>query len=163
LNIPLIAGQIFLSGGVLVPDILDSRPVMTEFYDVKPNSPTGIVDGFAKLAAIEAFLFFNSLPYTPGVLYTPTPFLPIPLAGPALGAVIGPLPVSICGAPNVTLGTLRAAPGLLLYKLCIEADLECYAKVIGLELLIAAIIVAILTFGGGFGPVPVPVPVPVPL
>jgi hypothetical protein len=157
LNPLLLAGQISLAGGVLVPDILDTRTL--DFYDVKPDSPDGRFLGRGKLAAIDAFMAFNALPYGRGVFYTPTPSLPIPLGGPALvqsiSAIVGPLavaPALACGFPVVTLAPKRAASGLLLYQVCVEADLDCYLKVLALEALIAAIIIAVILTQGGLLP-----------
>ena len=175
LNVALLAAQISLSGGVLVPDILDTRT--DEFYDVKPDSPDGRAAGRGKLAAIDAFMSFNSLPYTRGTAYTPTPSIPIPLAGAALTAAItallGPAmvaPALLCGIPDVTLAPKRIAPGLLAYEICVEADLDCYLKVMALEALIAIVILAILYLLGEGAPAsrcrrpdPVPVPAPAPL
>lgn len=165
LNVALLAGQIALSGGILVPDILDTRGVK-EFYDVKPDSADGRPAGRAKLAAIDAFMSFNSLPYVRGSSYTPTPSLPIPLAGPALAAAItaigGPAlaaPAMACGLPVVTLAPTRAASGLLVYQICIEADLDCYLRVLALEALVAAIIVAVLAaIASGGATIPETVP-----
>jgi Domain of unknown function (DUF4157) len=165
LNKLLLAAQISLSGGVLVPDILDTRGT-PEFYDVKPDSPDGRAAGRGKLAAIEAFMAFNRLPYERGVSYTPTPSLPIPLAGAALiaaiSAIAGPAavpPVLACGLPLVTLAPKRAG-GLLLYQVCVEADLDCYLKVLALEALIAAIILAALATEGASLPETVPALIP---
>jgi hypothetical protein len=114
---------------------------------------------------------FNGLPYGRGTSYTPTPSLPIPLAGPALAAafsvILGPaalttiLPVlAACGLPVVTLAPRLAANGLLLYEVCVEADLDCYLKVLALEALIAAVILAALATGGASLPETVPETVP---
>jgi hypothetical protein len=145
LNVPSLAIQIGLSGGVLVPDILDTRGTPPEFYEVKPDSPDGRLAGRGKLAAIDAFMSFNSLPYVRGTTYTPKSPLPIPIPPAVLAAAIG-LPAAICGVPVVTLEAKRAASGLLLYQVCIEADLDCYLKVLTLEALVALIIVAIIVF-----------------
>lgn len=161
LNVALLAAQIGLSGGVLIPDILDTRAGQ-EFYEIKPDSIDGRPAGRAKLAAIDAFMSFNSLLYTRGLSYTPTPSIPIPLAGPALGGLIGLPAVIACGVPTVTLKTVRSASGLLLYEVCVEADLDCYLRVqVTLAALIVAIIIAILIARGL--PVPVPVPALVPV
>jgi hypothetical protein len=108
LNKALLAAQISLSGGVLVPDILDTRS--DELYDVKPNSIDGLAAGRGKLAALDAFMAFNSLPYARGSSYSPSPSIPIPLGGPALvaalTALLGPAiagPAVACGLPVVTL------------------------------------------------------------
>lgn len=165
LNKALLAVQISLSGGVLVPDILDTRS--DEFYDVKPNSIDGRAAGRGKLAALDAFMTFNSLPYTRGSSYTPSPFIPIPLAGPALvaslTALVGPavaIPALACGLPLVTIKPERSAAGLLVYEVCVEADLDCYLKVLALDALIAAVIIAAIASGGASLPETVPELIP---
>ena len=166
LDVTLLSLQIGLSGGVLVPDILDTRS--QELYEIKPDSPDGRVLGRGKLAAIDAFMSFNSLPYARGTSYTPTASIPIPLGAAALAPFLG-LPILLaCGIPDVTLKVTRAAPGLLLYEICITADFGCWLKVFTLELLIVLIILAILAAKRlplpiPVPPVPVPVPAPVPV
>lgn len=165
LNKYLLAAQISLSGGILVPDILDTRS--DEFYDVKPDSKDGHIAGRAKLAALDAFMTFNKLPYIRGTSYTPSSSLPIPLANAALTAailqVLGPsaiAPALACGTPVATLAPRRAAAGLLVYEICVEADLDCYLKVMSLEALIAIVIIAAIIAAGAAagagGGVPVP-------
>ena len=173
LNMALLAAQIGLSGGVLVPDILDTRLAaggMPEFYDVKPDSPDGRAAGRGKLAAIDAFMSFNKLPYSRGSSYTPAASIPIPLPGPAFTAalttLLGPagasvaIPILACGMPVVTLAPKRIANGLIAYQICVEADLDCNLKVVALEVLIAAIILAALATGGASVPETVPALVP---
>ncbi|HLA20240.1 MAG TPA: DUF4157 domain-containing protein [Pseudolabrys sp.] len=153
----LLAGQIGLSGGVLVPDILDTR--VQELYEIKPDSISGRVAGRGKLAAIDAFMSFNSLPYVRGTAYAPTASIPIPLGGAALAPFLG-LPILLsCGIPNVSLSVTRPAAGLILYEICVEADFDCWLKVLTLELMIALIILAILATRG----IPIPAPAPVPV
>lgn len=148
-----LALQVSLSGGVLVPDILDTRT--SEFYDVKPDSPDGRIAGRAKLSAIDAFMSFNKLPYARGTSYTPTPSIPIPLSSAALmtaltliGGATTAVPALACGLPIVTLAPRRSAAGLLVYEICVEADLDCYLKVLTIEALIAAVIVAAIVTRG---------------
>ena len=139
---------------MLVPDILDTRigsAASPEFDDVKPDSADGRIAGRGKLAAIDAFMAFNKLPYLRGSSYVPTPSLPIPLAGPAFTAalttLLGPtvaIPALACGIPVVTLAPKLIANGLIAYQICLEADLDCYLKVLALEALVAAAILAIL-------------------
>jgi hypothetical protein len=162
LDVTLLSLQIGLSGGVLVPDILDTRS--QELYEIKPDSPDGRFLGRSKLAAIDAFMSANSLPYVRGTGYTPTASIPIPLGAAALVPFLG-LPVLLaCGVPDVTLKVSRAAPGLLLYEICITADFDCWLKVFALELLIVLIILAILAAKRLPLPIPVPpTPVPAPL
>jgi hypothetical protein len=169
----LLALQIGVSGGVLVPDILDTRPGSTaapEFYDVKPDSVDGRALGRGKLASIDAFMSFNSLPYVRGDSYTPSALIPIPMTAVALATAIaglvGPgtaiLPmIAACGLPKVSLEVKRMSSGLLVYRVCVEADLDCYLKVIALEVLLAAVIAAVLLLGPEILPPVLAPPVPV--
>lgn len=162
LSVPLLATQIGLSGGVLVPDILTARPGMSAFYDVKPNSVDGNAAGRAKLAAIEAFMAFNGLPYVPGASYTPTPEIRIPVSLTALAAALAiPLQSLACGPPIVSLRVTRRVPGLLTYELCMEADFDCYLKVTTLAALLAAAIALAILSGGSAVPAEAPVLVPI--
>jgi Domain of unknown function (DUF4157) len=159
LNTALLAAQIGISGGVLVPDILDTRSVAggaPEFYEIKPDSPDGRALGRGKLAAIDAFMSFNSLPYVRGTSYVPTPSFPMPISSALLGSVLGLPIVLACGLPTVTLEPTRTDPALILYQVCVEADFDCYLKVITLEALLALIIILIL-IARGF-PIPIPAP-----
>jgi hypothetical protein len=165
LNIASLAIQIGLSGGVLVPDILDSRPIagVPEFYEIKPDSPDGRALGRGKLAAIDAFMSFNSLPYVRGTTYTPTASIPMPISSVILGGLIGLPLVLSCGLPTVTLEPVRTAPGLIVYQVCVEADFDCYLKALSLVLLLALIIIAILLGRGVQIPIPELDPVPTPV
>lgn len=114
--------------GLNRPDILTDNGVRREFYEIKPNSPTGLVAGAAKLLAIEAFMGIWSLPYVPGTVYIPaTPMIKVAVVN------VGPWPV------EVFLRILRPAPGLIVYDVCFRGEL---AK-IGVAAL-AAIILAII-------------------
>lgn len=146
LNRILLASQIELSGGVLVPDILDVRD--DELYEIKPDSISGRAAGRAKLAAIDAFMSFNSLPYVRGSSYTPTPSIDIPLGGAALAPFLGLPTLLSCGIPKVSLSVTRSAIGLILYEVCVEADFDCWLKVMSLEAMLAAIIIAVLASDG---------------
>lgn len=159
LNRALLATQIGLSGGILVPDVLDVRD--HQLYEIKPDSVDGRLAGRGKLAAIDAFMSFNTLPYVRGTTYTPTPSIPIPLASAALAPFLGLPTLLACGIPNVSLSVTRPAPGLVLYEICVEADFDCWLKVMTLELMIALIILAILVSRGIPLPAPGPAPVPV--
>jgi hypothetical protein len=55
-----------------IPDICThDEPRRTEYYEVKPNSTTGLRDGDIKLAEIDAFNQFFNLPYRPGRIWSP--------------------------------------------------------------------------------------------
>jgi len=55
-----------------IPDICThDYPRRTEYYEIKPNSPTGRIDGAIKMAEIQAFNDAYNLPYTPGTIFRP--------------------------------------------------------------------------------------------
>lgn len=117
--------------GLNRPDILTDNGVRKEYYEIKPNSPTGLADGIAKLFSVGAFMGLWSLPYVPGTAYVPAPPMILIASG-----KIGPWPL------EVYLRISRVSPGLVIYDVCFRGEL---AK-IGLAALIAvlAAIVVIL-------------------
>ena len=145
-----------------VPDLLDTRTTFSrsgrgEFYEIKPNSPSGTRAGRDKLHDIDAYMALTPpLPYERGSTWSPgTISIPIPLTAiltalsviPGLGSLAGQLARAFlfCGAPDVTLEVRRTEPGLLQYRLCVEADLACYAEyAIAEDVLIAIIAIIIL-------------------
>jgi hypothetical protein len=138
-----------LSVGALlkIPDLMThDSGIRTEFYEIKPNSITGRVDGSTKIALIEALMIFHSLVYTPGIQYSPNTRIKI-FAGTPLGCKL-----------QVFFHFQRIAPGLIVYDICAEGELEKLGLIALLAIL--AIILAILLRGrvpeGGFEPVPIP-------
>lgn len=93
---------------VKVPDIISHRPGRMEFYEIKPNSPSGQLSGAEKVA------FFNvlcsptvaNLPYKPGTAYRPNFNFPLGRAT-ALGA-----------SWELDIHVFWATAGLILYELC---------------------------------------------
>ncbi len=55
-----------------IPDICThDYPRREEYYEIKPNSVSGLFDGNEKLAEIQAFNDFFDLPYRAGRIFTP--------------------------------------------------------------------------------------------
>lgn len=55
-----------------IPDICThDSPRRLEYYEVKPNSPSGRSDGLEKIAEIDAFNDNFNLPYKPGKIWKP--------------------------------------------------------------------------------------------
>ena len=145
-----------------VPDLLDTRTTFSasgngEFYEIKPKSSAGTKAGRDKLKDIDDYMAKTPvLPYERGDTWSPgTISIPIPLTAilsalavlPGIGQLAGQLARAFlfCGAPDVTLEVTRTEPGLLQYRLCVEADLACYAKyAIAEDVLIAIIAIVIL-------------------
>jgi hypothetical protein len=126
------------------PDILTHKPARHEFEEIKPNSATGRAAGRLKVGTLIAFYGLWSLPYTPGVVYVPTPEI-------VLARAPGPI--------EVFLRIQRLAPGLIAYDLCVRGDKTALtiAAIIAILLLVIAIILSRGTILRG-APIPIPVP-----
>jgi hypothetical protein len=89
-----------------VPDFLVHKSAEKAFYEVKPDSASGIAAGVEKVGILRAVYPFYRLPYQAGAQFTPRDH------------VVARLGTRL----TVTLRVRRAAPGLLAYKLCLESD-----------------------------------------
>ena len=89
-----------------IPDFMVHKPTEKAFYEVKPDSTSGLAAGIEKVGFLQATYTFFRLPYVSGRLFSPKDHT-VALMGSALKA---------------TLKVRRAAPGLLLYKLCLESN-----------------------------------------
>jgi hypothetical protein len=54
-----------------VPDLMTDSAGRREFYEIKPNSQSGIAAGRLKIGTVTDFLASNNLIYLPGTLYKP--------------------------------------------------------------------------------------------
>ncbi len=93
-------------GLMRIPDLMVHTPAEKAFYEIKPDSPSGLTAGIEKVGILSAVYPFYKLPYVAGTMYTPRDFNVA-----SLGGMLG-----------VTMRVRRAAPGLLLYKLCVDAN-----------------------------------------
>jgi hypothetical protein len=114
------------------PDILTDNPPRKEWYEIKPLSVDGMVAFGLKYQGITTYIAEHSLPYVPGVTYTPTPFIAIG-AFPINGIVL-----------NASLGVARRTAGLVDYQLCVQGDLVSVLATIALAALVAALLDAIV-------------------
>jgi hypothetical protein len=140
------------SAMVKIPDLITHNPsnprktihpTRTEFYEIKPNSPTGIADGLGKIVAISLLYSALPLPYLSGTMWSPDERILISSGSP-LGVRL-----------EVFFHFKRISPGLIVYDICIEGELEKIALAVLIAIL--AIILAII-FGGKRLPVPMPNP-----
>ena len=134
-------------GGLKIPDILTSdAPRRTEFYEIKPNSPSGRQAGSEKVALIDAARTSLNLPYVPGTQFpSPQPDVRVPIySGSPLGARL-----------EVFFRYQRIQPGLIVYDICAEGELDKLGLAV-LQLLLAAIV--LLLTKRLLVPVPIPVP-----
>jgi hypothetical protein len=132
-----------------IPDVMTSdAPRRTEFYEIKPNSVSGLREGNEKVAWIDAARTSLGLPYVPGTQFpAPAPDKRVLIyAGKPLGARL-----------EVFFRYERVRPGLIVYEVCAEGEFER----LGLEVL-KLIIVMIMVLLIKRLPVPPTGPVPVP-
>ncbi len=108
-----------------IPDFLVHKPAEKAFYEVKPDSMAGMAAGAAKVGTLQAVYLEFALPYKAG-----TEFAPRNHQVAALGAAI-----------RVTLQVRRAAPGLIVYKLCLDSEgaLELATLAVMLRYIVRAI------------------------
>jgi hypothetical protein len=141
-------------GMLNIPDLVThnpsraAAPVRAEFYEIKPNSPTGITDGGIKITSVSLLNSSLPLPYKAGTIWTPDEKILIARGSP-LGVFL-----------EVFFHYKRISPALIVYDICIEGELEKLALAVLLAIL--AIILALILKGGRI-PVPMPEPVPVPV
>lgn len=89
-----------------IPDFLVHKSSERAFYEVKPDSATGRAAGVEKVGTLSAVYGFYRLPYRAGRKFNPRDHT-VAIFGTALRA---------------TLRVRRAAPGLLVYKLCLRSE-----------------------------------------
>jgi len=148
----LSAARMLALGTSRIPDLIthnpsrSATPARAEFYEIKPNSPSGLADGFAKISMVKMVYGVVKLPYVAGSVWKPDEKILI-----SKGA---PLGVKL----EVFFHFKWFAPGLIVYDICVEGELEKIA--LALLLAILAIILALLLKGVRI-PVPMPAPVPV--
>lgn len=89
------------------PDMLTDTPSRKEFYEVKPNSASGLAAGQVKLTLIDDYMRVLGLPYTRGTAYTPSEEI-----------ILGYVPFGGGPLVRVSLELKRVQSGLIAYKVC---------------------------------------------
>ncbi len=131
------------AGLVNIPDLMTHDfPKRTEFYEIKPNSPDGVIAGKAKIASLSALFSFLGLPYKPGTIWSPSERIQL-WAGYITGAWI---------EAELHYFASTTTSGLIVYEICIKGEIQKALAHLALAVLIATIIIIVL-------PVPKPVPV----
>ena len=122
------------SGKFKVPDIITQKNTenVYEFYEVKPNSPTGESAGRDRVTAFAGICTRDSLPYTAGTRYSEDVFETI-WNGTWLGS-----------PTKIDLHWFLRDPGLLLYDICGEVSRETIVEMLEKGLLKAFILAAAL-------------------
>ncbi|WP_338663164.1 hypothetical protein VQH23_23880 [Pararoseomonas sp. SCSIO 73927] len=118
-----------------VPDLVTDNGAIRQFYEIKPNSATGLRDGDEKLANLSAFCDFFKVSYKPGTAWSPDKRLLL------YDGVIEAVELRV----KVFFHFFRVQPGLIVYELCIEAG-------IAIEDIVAKIIVGVVVLAIIFGP-----------
>jgi hypothetical protein len=114
-----------------VPDIITHElPDRTEFYEIKPNSTSGVGKGIDKILWFEIICDSEIMPYIAGTEYDPD--RKITLYG---GRYVG-------NPVRISLHFKRDRPGLLVYDFCIDISQESISEALFFALL--ALMVAIL-------------------
>ncbi len=89
-----------------VPDFMLHTPAERSFYEVKPDSASGRRDGMHKVGTLQAIYRTYHLPYIAGNRHAPRDH-EVARMGSAL---------------RVTLRVQRIAPGLIVYRLCLDSE-----------------------------------------
>lgn len=118
-----------------VPDLVTDAGTTRQFYEIKPNSPTGLIAGDEKIGNVAAFNAFFGLPYVPGMAWNPDRRILL------YDGVIEAVEIEV----RVFFHFFRIQPGLIVYELCVEAGLAVAD-------IVAKIIVATIVLAVVFGP-----------
>jgi hypothetical protein len=116
-----------------VPDIITYQPPLrTEYYEIKPNSSSGIDGGRYKLKVFDIVCSSYRLPYVRGTQYSPNARLLV-WDGTWLGS-----------PAKVYLTWKLAEPGLLVYELCIEVSQQTLEEMMAKALIKLVVLAGIL-------------------
>jgi hypothetical protein len=124
-------------GRFLIPDIITHQPSLGlfEFYEVKPNSKSGLRAGKDKVLFFEALCGINGLPYVAGTNFKPN-IRKLIWDGTWLGSPF-----------KAFLHIFKVESGLIVYEICIESSLAILQEVVAkalIKFLIAALILLLL-------------------
>ncbi len=97
--------RLYSAGLMRVPDLL-IHSAEKAFYEIKPESASGMRKGIEKVGTLSGVYRYYRLPYIAGTMFRPRNHT-VALAGTALRA---------------TLNVRRSAPGLIMYTLCLEVN-----------------------------------------
>jgi hypothetical protein len=127
-----------------IPDIITDLPgTRTEFYEVKPNSDTGIAAGHTKIDTFLSLVdFLKQTDPTVGSLAKGIQFSPDTSITFYSRLYLGFIPV------EVQIRYERTEPALILYKICVTAQTEIVAALAKAVIVSALIVLAYLVFKG---------------
>jgi hypothetical protein len=115
------------------PDILRHRQDQPEWYEIKPNSWSGLKDFREKQKALLKIYSENSLPYRPGEKYTPSKRI-------SLGSFIA----DNVNKLEIAIETGKPEPGYINYRFCVRGDYVEYFERVGLIAGILSIVAALM-------------------
>lgn len=126
---------------VKIPDLATcAPPLRTEFYEVKPNSSSGVAKGDAKIAHVHALYQSLGLPYVPGTQWRPDTKIRL-FSGSLMGVEV-----------DVYFHFFRLQPGLIVYEVCVEGRGRrlTNAEVAAIAAIVLAAVLLVM-FGGWAG------------
>ncbi|MFZ0603261.1 MAG: hypothetical protein WAN05_18250 [Roseiarcus sp.] len=118
-----------------VPDLVTHSGSVRQFYEIKPNSLSGVAAGNEKIANIDAFNAYFHLSYLPGTAWSPNQRILL------YDGIIETVEIRV----KVFFHFFLLQPGLIVYELCIEAGLA-------IEDIVAKIILGSIVLVVVFGP-----------
>ena len=128
------------AGLLKIADIIThDPPFRTEFYEIKPNSIDGVTAGRIKVASIGALMVKFAMPYLPGTQYAPNTKVKI-FSGNPLGCRL-----------ELFFHFMWLQPGLIVYEICAEGDLEKLGLKVLIAIIAATIVTLLITATGGAG------------
>jgi hypothetical protein len=129
---PQVPEATILSTGASVrPDILRQRDDQAEWYEIKPLTPSGLVEWLIKGKKLRSN-YEGVFPYIPGKIYTPSKKI-------RLGTFFSPEGDNL----EVFIEATRPALGMILYRICVGGDYVKYFNRVRLIAGILAILAAL--------------------
>ena len=128
------------------PDIATNKGLRREYYEIKPFSPPGVSAGLKKLVELALLMWYLEQPYVPGTSYIGARSIPVKGTATTLFGL----------SVSMNLLVFAAAPGLILYLVCIEGELVKLLEKITLAALFAYLVGRAIPALFPLGPLPVP-------
>jgi hypothetical protein len=132
-------------GSSVRPDIIRHRSDASEWYEIKPLSPSGVAEWLIKGKLLRSN-YEQTFPYSPGKLYKPTREI-------FLGRFLTPEGEKL----EVFIEAARPARGMILYRICVRGDYVKYFNrvrlIAGILAILAALAPELLAAGAEAGEV----------
>jgi hypothetical protein len=119
------------------PDILSHRPTAKEWYEIKPQSVSGVKEALEKLLILSIGYPLRGYPYVPGTRYHPTREIHV-------ANLVGPDGEQL----EVYLDVVRPYDGLIFWALCLKGEYVRYFNRVRVVAGTLAILVALAELAG---------------